>query len=312
MGGRSCHGLALTTAREPVSALLKKHAAEIERMESLAAGAAAAGGGGGGGAGEEYSKVFYLRYCLDAEAAGGSPGDEDDRDGKLKESLAWRRGAGRGLCEAARAAVARAADGGGAGGPGRWDNGPVLDAAPHASRIRPFLTPAQAVTTALDATGDLLYCVRAGRIDDNRLLSEVSADDLVDFFLYVKEVHRLAADRRSLETDRLVRVVTANDLAGVPLVGGSAEFRKALGRSSKLAASLYPASLSGPTLLLNLPRLLGALVRLFTPLFPPAVNARLKFADCPSLSAVESLTEVSGGGPRREAFQAEIRAALGL
>ncbi|KAK7241101.1 beta-1,6-glucosyl hydrolase [Aureococcus anophagefferens] len=35
--------------------------------------------------------------------------------------------------------------------------------------------------------------------------------------------------------------------------------------------------LSGPTVLLNLPRLLGALVKLFTPLFPPAVRKKLKF-----------------------------------
>ena len=30
-------------------------------------------------------------------------------------------------------------------------------------------------------------------------------------------------------------------------------------------------------MLLNLPRLLGALVKLFTPLFPPAVRKKLKF-----------------------------------
>jgi hypothetical protein len=304
---KGCHGFSIVASSEPVSALLKKHADEIARLESVAKVDAEVGVGDL----IDHSKVFYLRYCLDDSATTTTSAEEDNRqqsrDDELKASLAWRRGAGRRICDAARKAVLQATS----EGEERWSNGAVLDAAPHASKIKPYLTPVQVLTTTLDSTGgDLIYCIRAGKIDDNQLLSTVTTDELVEFFLYVKEIHSLVANQRSLETDRLLRVVTANDLTNVPLVGGSAEFRQALSRSSKLASSLYPSNLSGPTLLLNLPKLLSALVKLFTPLFPPAVNARLKFANAPCLASVDTLLEISAGGPQRQAFVSEIEAIL--
>lgn len=57
---------------------------------------------------------------------------------------------------------------------------------------------------------------------------------------------------------------------------GDASFRKALAEASKKSNQLYPF-LAGPTLLLNLPRLLGALVKVFKPLFPATVQKKLKF-----------------------------------
>lgn len=72
-----------------------------------------------------------------------------------------------------------------------------------------------------------------------------------------------------MQTDRLIQVLTANDLTGIKLVGGSGDFRRALSASSKQATLIYPTSYTGPTLLVNLPPLLNALVKLFTPLFPP-------------------------------------------
>ena len=44
-------------------------------------------------------------------------------------------------------------------------------------------------------------------------------------------------------------------------------------RASQRTASLYPG-IAGPTLLVNLPALLGAIVKLFTPLFPKQARHR--------------------------------------
>ena len=87
------------------------------------------------------------------------------------------------------------------------------------------------------------------------------------------------ANMRTEAGGKLVGVVTVNDLSGVNLFGSSA-FRDALSLSSKTAAPLYPG-LAGPTILLNLPPLLNALVKLFKPLFPPVVAARIKFEQGP-------------------------------
>jgi hypothetical protein len=131
-------------------------------------------------------------------------------------------------------------------------------------------------------------------------MSSVTVDEMIDFFLYVKEVNAAVADMRSLETDSLIKIVTCNDLIGVKLVGGSSDFRSALSLSSKKATELYP-SLSGRTLLLNLPALLGALVKLFTPLFPAAVMERIRFERGP-LKNVEDLMQIVESGAARDEF----------
>jgi CRAL/TRIO domain len=131
-----------------------------------------------------------------------------------------------------------------------------------------------------------------------------NVNQLVDFFVYSKEVNALVANQRSLASDKLVCLVTANDLSGVKLIGGDATFRTALSSASKISSKLYP-TLNGPTLLLNLPALLGALAKLFTPLFPPEVRKRLKFEQGP-LAKVNDLMDVSYGGNGRAAFLDEI------
>jgi hypothetical protein len=142
-------------------------------------------------------------------------------------------------------------------------------------------------------------------IDDQALMSSLnSVDELVDFFLYCKEINALVANERSLENDKLLRVITVNDLNGLQLIGGDATFRQALSAASKKANSLYPA-LAGPTLLLNLPRLVSALVKLFTPLFPPEVNSRLKFERGP-LKDVDELMDISYGGKDRDSFLKDL------
>lgn len=242
--------------------LIRKHRATIDNLKSVS----------------DMDDIFLLRYCLEYDS-------ESEMKEKLESNLKWRS-ENKAICEGAAAAIEAAQSG------GSWDNSAVRDAAPHASTINQYITPSQICTTT-SSTGDLVYCVRAAKIDDKALMSKVSVEEMTEFFVYCREVLNVVAAQRSLATDKLVKVVTANDLAGVGLKG-DADFRKALSAGSKQANELYP-SLNGPTLLLNLPRLLGALAKLFTPLFPKAVQKKLKFEQGP-LKDMINLDDVLSAG----------------
>lgn len=268
--------------KEPVSALLQKHVSEIARLKEETQATV-----GSIDSAPYNNDMFYLRYCLAEKGT-----DE------LKETLAWRQGAGKAICEAALSASKKATEG------GKWDNEPVRSGAPNAALINKYITPSTCLTTS-SSQGDLVYCVRAGLIDDTALMAGLrSVDQLVDFFLYCKEINSLVANDRSLEMDKVLYIITANDLKGIQLIGGDSSFRDALSAASKQANPMYP-ELNGPTLLLNLPRLVSALVKLFTPLFPPEVQARLKFERGP-LSKVDDLLDVNYGGKGRDEFLKDL------
>lgn len=234
--------------------------------------------------------VFYLRYCL-------AHSDTSERVAALTTNLNWRNtGSGKLICDAATKALKEATA-------TSYENDPIRQAAPHASTINSFITPQQIITTT-SPRGDLVYCIRAGKIDDVELMSKISEDEMVEFFLYCREIISQVANERSMKSDKLVRLIVANDLSGVKLIGGDATFRNALSASSKKANELYP-ELSGPTLLLNLPPLFGALVKLFTPLFPPAVRKKLKFEK----GVLEKGTELEDyliGGTGRSNFEKDL------
>lgn len=278
----SVGALGFSLSDKPVSFLLSENADKISSLKEVAAAIAS-------DAPED--DVFYLRYAL-------TGADEEEMKSRLEENVRWRSsGEGRLVCDAAKVAIEKATSG------DDWNNDPVRAAAPYASVVNDFITEASIVTTSSRA-GDLIYCIRAASIDDTALMNAISVENLAHFFLYTKEVNAAVANQRSIGSDRLVCVCTANDLSGVKVIGGSAEFRKALSAASQKANELYP-TLSGPSLLLNLPRLLTALVKIFTPLFPEEVRKKIKFARGP-LSDVTALNEIlagSGGdGSKRDNF----------
>ena len=295
VGSTLCHAFSVPTLS--VKQLLQDYSSEIAQLKQVATSTL----------GESslsqlpyQNDVFYLRYCLDPDCQG----DESERLKRFQEGLEWRQGEGQSICQAASQAVPQAMSS------GAWDNSPIWKAAPHSDKLSQFLTP-QNVFTTTTSTNDLIYCIRAGQIKDVDLMKAVSVSDMVDFFLFAKEVNLLVANERSVELDRLVTILTANDLTGVKLVGGSKDFRSALGESSKIANQVTPSkATSGPTLLLNLPPLLAALVKLFTPLFPPAVNERLRFAKSPCIKSVDTLLDVAPGGSKRTDFVTEIDSIL--
>jgi len=273
-----CSALSLSTSPS-VSSLIAKHAAQISNLKEVA----------GKYPDAPTDSVFYLRYCL------GQDSEDDDEDlitKQLKANLEWRAGEGKSICDTAKAAVEAATS-----TESPWDNTPVREYAPHAKIVNKFITSSSCLTTAT-RNGDLVYVVRAGKIDDKVLMEEITVEEMTEFFLYSREVNAIVANDRSIKSDRLVSVITANDLTGVKLIGGDATFRNALSATSAKTNKLYPG-LSGPTLLLNLPRLLGALVKLFTPLFPKEVRKKIMFAQGP-LRDVDNLMEVSDPGQPRE------------
>jgi CRAL/TRIO domain len=290
---RSCHGLASPSSSSNLSmaALRTAHATTtVPKLQRLAPS-------------ESGDEVFLLRFCTC-----------DDPEQALREAMKWRTSpTGADICASAKLAVSEAICG---TNKKKWDNDPVFARAPYASLIGQYITPANCITTT-SRSGQLVYCIRAGSIDDKKLMGAVTIDQLVDFFLYVKEVNWQVANLRSTsggDDDGAVlqTIITCNDLAGVKLLGGSADFRTALSKSSKLAATIYPG-LAGPTLLLNLPTLLSALVQLFTPLFPESVKARLKFAQGP-LKDVKDLRQIASSStdnnPVRRQFLDQLETAL--
>jgi len=237
--------------------------------------------------------VYYLRYILN-----DSYEDDTQRREALTSNLQWRMNEGNPIVTcAANAIEAATAD-------GKWNNDPVRNGAPHAALINDFITTNQCITTSVPTTNDLLYCIRAGKIDDAGLMSTVTVDQMVDFFLYIKEVNAMVADLRSVQTNSLVKVVTCQDMNGLKLVGGSKDFQKALSVASKKANDLYP-SLNGRTLMLNLPPLVRPLVKIFKLLLPKAVTERLRFENGP-LKNVEDLREIGEGGVGRGEFVDQV------
>ena len=215
----------------------------------------------------------------------GDDGDVDAAEAKVRESIEWRTGEGKQICEAARDAVNEATS------EGAWTNKPVQEKAPHGSKINAFFAEGRVMNLRNKAGDGLIYAIRAGDIDDKALMSAVSVEELAEFFLYAKAINERACASLSKRTGALATVTTVNDLAGVDLLG-DASFRNALSAASKRGDAYFPG-LSGPTVLLNLPRLLGALVKLFTPLFPESVRAKLRFERFP-LGDAGALSTESG------------------
>jgi len=262
-------------ASTQVQSLLDANSAVINSLASIAT---------------DMPEIARLRFALQF------PNEAEAKEA-MRECVAWRTGEGRSIVDAAAEAVAKATAGGG------WDNEAVRAAAPHAAVINQFITPKNILTLSTDK-GDLVYVIRASLVDDKEMMSKVSVDQVVDFFLYAKEVHSLVANARSARTGRLCNVIFANDITGTrkppdPLFG------KALTASSKSFEKLYP-SLAGPTMILNLPFILQAFVGLFKPLFPKSVQARLKFEKAPVLSKLGELTVLVDDSSKRKAFLSEI------
>jgi len=259
-----------------VKSLISANRASIDKLASISA---------------DMSEISLLRFAL------AFP-DQAEANQALSDTVAWRKGEGKSIVNAAAEAIEMATIGGG------WDNDVVRDAAPHAAAINRYITSNNVLTLSSD-DGGLVYVIRASAISDKELMSKVSVSQMVDFFLYVKEVHSLIANVRSERSGKLCGVIFANDISGVRTFPDK-RFSQALTASSKQYEMLYP-SMAGPTMILNLPFVLQAFVGLIKPLFPKSVQSRLIFESAPVLASLKKLTPLSTDMNTRKSFLAEVK-----
>jgi hypothetical protein len=259
-----------------VDSLLVENRAKIDSLASISA---------------DVPELTLLRFAL------AFPNQAEAKRA-LRETVAWRTGAGKSIVKSAAEAVAKATAGGG------WDNEAVRLAAPHGTAINRFISTKNILTLSTDE-GDLVYVIRASAIDDRAMMRMVSVPQLVDFFLYVKEVHSLVANARSEKTGRLCGVTFANDISGVRAIPDS-RFSEALTASSAQYEKLYPM-MAGPTMILNLPFILLAFIGLIKPLFPKSVQERLIFESAPVLAKLTELTPLTTNMNSRKSFLAEVK-----
>ncbi|CAE6940215.1 unnamed protein product [Symbiodinium natans] len=146
----------------------------------------------------------------------------------------------------------------------------------------------------------------AGDKDSEKLMKEVSEEEMTEFFIYAREVNSAMAELRTRATGHVCRLISANDLTGVSKFPDQS-FQNALTGSAKRAVTLYPGY-SGPTVLLNLPWLARMLVSILTPLFPGAVREKIKFARGP-MAYMKDLEDVIKE-PTRGMFVDDLQAVL--
>jgi len=235
-------------------------------------------------------ELSRLRFAIGAQ-------DPEEAEANLREAVSWRAGEGRAIVESAAEAVSKATEG------GAWDNEPVQASAPHAAIINRYITPKNILTLSTK-NGDLVCVIRQSLIDDEEMMSKVSVDQFQDFLYYVKEVHLLVANARSLRTGRLCNVMFANDIKGTRKAP-NARFAEAFAGKAESYEKFYPG-MAGPTMLLNLPFILQAFIGLFKPFFPKSVQERLMLAQTPILAELEDLTPLSTDSSIRNTFLEEI------
>lgn len=261
-------------------ALLKQNRRQLDRLALVS---------------DDIPEITRLRFALAFDTV-------SEAKSALTEAISYRsKGRGKEVIDAAVDAYAQAAIGGG------WDNEVVRNAAPHANVINKYISSKNIVTLST-ANDDLVYVIRASAIDDKQMMNEVSVTQLSEFFMYVKEIHNLVANDRSIKNGRLCEVIFANDITGVRKPPDS-RFSKALSSSSAQYENLYP-SLAGPTMILNLPFILQAFVALFKPLFPKTVQARLKFLRAPVLANLPELTPLTTDLNTKRKFINEVDSLL--
>jgi len=154
--------------------------------------------------------------------------------------------------------------------------------------------------------GDLVTCIRASVIDSESLMKEVSEEEMMQFFIYAREVNSLVAEQRTRASGKVVKLIAANDLTGISKFPDQ-KFQNALTGSAKRAVTLYPGY-SGATILLNLPWIARMLVSVLTPLFPGAVRDKIKFSKEPMeyMNSLEDITK----NPIRSQFVGDIEKIL--
>lgn len=93
--------------------------------------------------------------------------DADAAEAALQRVAVWRSGEGKSTVDAAASGLAAAM------ATGKWDNGKLNALAPSSAKIAPYLGASQIQTLSSKDGAWLIYVIRAGAIDDGKLMSQV-------------------------------------------------------------------------------------------------------------------------------------------
>ncbi len=226
----------------------------------------------------KFDNVTILRFIL------AYPEQTEQVEKAILNTVQWRENSGKIIVDKALEAFNKATIN------GSWDNEPVYTSAPYFEIIKQFINEKN-VLTLTNKDNDLIYIIKSNMINDNLLMSKLNVDQVCLFLAYVKEIHHLVANKYSIQTDRLCKVIFVNDISGV-IRPPNPDFSKALSLSSKQYEKYYPM-LARETLILNLPFILQTFVSLFKPLFPKSIQNSLIFRRAKFLKNLPELTPLS-------------------
>ena len=224
----------------------------------------------------KFDNITLLRYVITYS------NQPEKIEQAVLNTVNWREGPGKMIVDSAEEAVYKA------NAEGYWDNEYVWKSAPHHEIIKQFINEKN-VLTMINKDKDLIYIIKSNMIDDNSMMSKLTVKQVSQFLAYVKEVHHIVANKYSIETNRLCKVI--------------------LSVSSKEYEKYYPL-LARETLILNLPFILQAFVTLFKPLFPKSIQESLIFKKAPYVKSVTQLTSLTEDIKAKNMFLDEINSII--
>ena len=243
----------------------------------------------------KFDNITLLRYVITYS------NQPEKIEQAILNTVNWREGPGKMIVDSAEEAVYKA------NAEGYWDNEYVWKSAPHHEIIKQFINEKN-VLTMINKDKDLIYIIKSNMIDDNSMMSKLTVKQVSQFLAYVKEVHHIVANKYSIETNRLCKVIFVNDVSGI-MRQPNPDFSKALSVSSKEYEKYYPL-LARETLILNLPFILQAFVTLFKPLFPNSIQESLIFKKAPYVKSVTQLTSLTEDIKAKNMFLDEINSII--
>ena len=143
--------------------------------------------------------VFYGRFVMEHTKDDNLNFEKASQ--ALKNTLEFRNSPeGEVIIKAAATAIHSAYSG------NEFNNDPILSAAPYSEKVTKFVTAESSITQRI-SDNLLLYIIKAGKIDDKKLMKEVTVDELTAFYLYAKEV-QFQVSESATQKNALCQVVT--------------------------------------------------------------------------------------------------------
>ncbi|CAE8636335.1 unnamed protein product [Polarella glacialis] len=125
-----------------------------------------------------------------------------------------------------------------------------------------------------------LLVTRSGLCNAQALMASVTVEEIAEYFLWERQVAFIEVCKTSQETDKLVLMVSVNDLDGASIITGrEPKFFEAVKLSSETSAGLFPL-LTRKHVMVNSGFLLDTLYRVVSVIMPQRVLDKVAFMSC--------------------------------